>query len=338
MLGKITAQSTKREYAYATDEDTTGLISVDPLSNRFDSSEDPVAWAKSRIALCDELMKNIRTWGVKGNEPKHYLRSAFMTVLNVKSQNMMYVGRLIGGQYFTRNRSGDPEAKPALTLVEVKRVRDALTMLESSVFKDEFFAVESELLNDLVPSRNWDWTGQPPSRIDFPAHSAFGGMQAMALLPLTSPQVLQRVYDAELKTKAEDKFTAAELISRTRTAIWGNVSLNDAAAKFTDAKPMLSSLKRNLQRQHVNFMLAIADSKPGSMVSADLHSMVCYSLRDLSEQIGKLIAQSNGRVDLASKAHLSETKAQIDRVLNAPYINMPGGGGGGIIILGQPSR
>ena len=73
-------------------------------------------------------------------------------------------------------------------------------------------------------------------------------------------------------------------------------------------------------------------------MSADLHAMVCYSMRDLSEQIGKLVAQSNGRIDLATKAHLSETKVQIDRVLNTPYINMPGGGGGQIIILGQPAK
>src|SRR3954468_17169465 len=61
MLQQIAGQCTKREYAYATDEDTMGLNSVDPLVNRFDLSDDPIAWAKSRTILCDALLKNLKT-------------------------------------------------------------------------------------------------------------------------------------------------------------------------------------------------------------------------------------------------------------------------------------
>ncbi|HEY7116072.1 MAG TPA: zinc-dependent metalloprotease, partial [Tepidisphaeraceae bacterium] len=78
MLQQIAGQCTKREYGYATDEDTVGLQSVDPLVNRFDLSDDPIAWAKSRTTLSDQLMKNIKTWAVKGNEPNYYLRSTYL--------------------------------------------------------------------------------------------------------------------------------------------------------------------------------------------------------------------------------------------------------------------
>lgn len=336
MLGKIAAQSAKREYAYATDEDTTGLSSVDPLVNRFDLSDDAVAWAKSRVALSDSLLKDFRKWAIKPNDPNHYLRSYFMTVLHAKTNNALYVSRLVGGQYFSRNRLSDPDAKPALQLVEPKRQRDALNSLEQTVFRDDFFAVEADLYNDLVASRWWDWASTASARIDFPVHQTIGGMQAYALMVLCSPAILQRVYDAELKTKAEDKFTAAELVSRTRNIVWGNLSLADPA-KYTDAKPMISSLRRNLQRQHVAYLLAISESKPGSLVSADLHSMITYSLRDLSEQIAKLLTQAGPRLDLATKAHLSETRQQIERTLNAPILPAPQMGGGGMIILGQPA-
>jgi hypothetical protein len=162
-------------------------------------------------------------------------------------------------------------------------------------------------------------------------------MQSFALLALTSPQVLQRVYDAELKSKAEDKFTAAELITRVKGIIWGNLSpLGDT--KFTDAKPMTSSLRRNLQRQYVQYMLNIADSKPGALVSADVQSMASYAMKELSDQIGKLLADGgNDKIDFATRAHLTQSKSQIDRVLNAPHIQMPAYGGGPIIILGQPT-
>ena len=129
MLQQIAGQCTKREYAYATDEDTIGLTSVDPLVNRFDLSDDPIAWSKSRIALSDALLKNIKSWAVKGNEPNYYLRGTYLTVMSHKASDMMYVSRLVGGQYFNRNRPGDPDAKSALQLIEPKRQREALDML-----------------------------------------------------------------------------------------------------------------------------------------------------------------------------------------------------------------
>jgi hypothetical protein len=337
MLQQIAGQGTKREYAYATDEDTMGLTSVDPMVNRFDLTEDPIAWSKSRTALCDQLLKNIKTWAVKGNEPNYHLRSTYLTLMSEKARDMMFVSRLVGGQNFNRNRPGDPGAKPALQLLEPKRQREALNMLESSIFKDDFFATEAELLNDLPPSRWMDWYSNPMTRIDFPAHQTVQSMQSFALLALTSPQVLQRVYDAELKSKAEDKFTAAELIGRVKQIVWGNLTTS-GDTKFTDAKPMTSSLRRNLQRQYVQYMLNIADSKPGALVSADLQSMASYAMKELSDGIGKLLTDGGDRVDFATKAHLTQTKSQIDRVLNAPHINMPAmGGGGSIIILGQPT-
>src|SRR5258705_4679556 len=55
MLAKIGAQCTKRENAYATDEDTMGFTSPDPMSNRWDMSDDPIGCAKMRVELIDSL-------------------------------------------------------------------------------------------------------------------------------------------------------------------------------------------------------------------------------------------------------------------------------------------
>jgi hypothetical protein len=64
--------------------------------------------------------------------------------------------------------------------------------------------------------------------------------------------------------------------------------------------------------------------------------MVSYAMKELSDQIGGILTQGGMRIDFATRAHLSETKSQIDRTLNAPHIQMPGGGGS-VIILGQPA-
>ena len=339
LTSSIAAQNTRRELAFATDEDVLGPSSVDPSSNRFDLSDDPIAWSKSRVALCDELLKDIRKWAVKPGEPNDQLRESFLYVWSTKMRNLMFVSRVVGGQIHNRNRPGDPDAKPALTLVEPKKQREALAVLESTIFKDDFLAADPELYNELVPSGRWlDWAGQDPfkrARVDFPVHDYIGRFQAMSLANICSPQTLQRVYDAELKSKAEDKFTAAELVSRVRTMVWASAKPS-TGGKYTDSKPLVNSIRRNLQRQHVQYLLAIAESKPGQLVSADLHSMVCYSLRELSQQIGTDAAGAGDRIDFASRAHLSETKSQIDRVLNAPYIQMSPPPGG-LILIGQPT-
>jgi hypothetical protein len=326
MLQTIAQKGTKRELAYATDEDTMGLSSPDPMVNRFDMSDDPVGWARQRIALADQLLKDVKNWAVKKDEPNYYLRQVFATIVYEKASNLNYVSRIPGGQNFNRNRAGDPDARPALVLLEPKQQRDAMSMLGETLFADSFFSVEGDLLNDLGPSRWWDWASTPSTRIDYPIHQTILSMQSYALFNLCAPQVLQRVYDSEMKSKADDKFTAAELVANTRQIIWGNLELPHGK-EFTDAKPMLSSVRRNLQRQHLQYLLAIVDSQPGQLVSPDLQSMVAFSCRELSDQMGVVLDKgktaNNGKLDFATKAHLSECKSKIDRVLNAPHIKMP---------------
>ncbi|MGC4031283.1 MAG: zinc-dependent metalloprotease [Tepidisphaeraceae bacterium] len=111
-LKDITSQSAKREYAYATDEDTMGLVSPDPLVNRYDLSDDPIAFAKNQIALTDKLLANVQDWAVKPDEPNYYLRQTFLQLAGERSRNLQFVSRLIGGQYFTRSRRADPGAPP----------------------------------------------------------------------------------------------------------------------------------------------------------------------------------------------------------------------------------
>jgi hypothetical protein len=327
MLAKIGSQGTKKENAYATDEDTMGLTSPDPMSNRWDMSDDPIAWSKMRIELADTLLKDIRKWAVKNDEPNHYLKETFATLMSEKSRNLLYVSRLVGGQMYSRNRAGDPEAKPALTLLDPRKQRAALAALSETVFRDDFFLADADLYNELGSSRWMDWASSTPTRLDFPIHQVINSMQAYTLMNVCAPQVLQRVYDAELKSRAEDKFTASELILTVRDTVWDALTI-DEGVKYTNAKPKFSSIRRNLQKQHLAYMLAIVDADEGRLVSPDLQNQVRYSLRELNEKIGTMLEASekpgsSGKLDFATKAHLSECKSEIYRVLNAPHIKFP---------------
>ena len=316
LLKGIASRCTERALQYATDEDTRWVYSPDPLVNRYDLSDDPIAYAKARIALVDELMSNITEWALQDGEPRYHLTRAFNVLWSERISNLDYVSRLVGGQYFYRDNEGDPDARPPFVLVEPEKQRAALEYLGETVFTDEFFRVDPDLLNMLAPSRWSHWGSRTSSRLDYAIHENIRAMQTMSLLNLTAPAVLQRIYDGELKTDADDKFTAAELFTTLSESIWPQLDGRQRGS-FTDTNPLISSIERNLQQAYLFIMLSSVQSRPGAAMSADLQSMMRLSLRELSEKIAETLA--NNEVDFASRAHLVECKSRIDRVLDATY-------------------
>ncbi|MEL7237988.1 MAG: zinc-dependent metalloprotease, partial [Planctomycetota bacterium] len=321
-LEKIAGRAGEKALAYATDGEVRGLGSPDPSSNRFDMGDDPLEWAKSRIEFSDELMKNIEQWAIEDGLPNEQLRTAFLNVFFERIGAMTFVARNVGGQYFSVARFDDKidgGDKPGLTPVPAETQRETLEFLAATLFNDDFFDVDPELLNKIVASR---YTGG--TRIDFPIHATILNAQNRALSALTSPTVLQRIYDAEVKIVGDDKFTAAELIEGVSEAVWTEPEGGE-----------LISIRRNLQMQHVDYLVAMVDSEPGRLMSADLQNMVRFQMRQVAEKIDGML---EGDLEMATAAHLTEAKSRIEKVLDAPYVNMPAGGGQTIIMMGQTAR
>jgi len=325
MLAKIAGQSGAREHAYATDEDTTSL-SPDPLTNRYDMSSDPLAWAKARMDLCDSLLKDIAKWGERKEQPRHYLLAAYGMVMSEKARNMLYVSRVPTGEYFNRNRIGDADAKPPIELLDPKQQRQAIKLLSETIFNDKYFPSDPDLLNQLVPSRDWGLGGLDfiSLRVDYPVHQVITSLQSYVLLNLCTPYAMQRVYDSELKSKSDDKFTAAELLTSLRDDIWSELQNPDTDKKYTDAAPMISSIRRNLQRQHLAYLLASVQGRSYYM-SPDLQSMVRQEVKDLDDRIGDVLAKNKqadaaGQIDFGTRAHLSECRDEIDRALDVQHV------------------
>ena len=329
-LKQIADKAGRRELAYATDEDTMGLVSPDPLVNRYDMGDDPVAWAMSRVELADELMKGIEEWAVEPGESNDQLRRAFLNLFYEKVGGTYYVARQVGGQRFSRNRfadevtTGDPAA---LTPLSAEEQRGAIHFLAGTVFADGFFDLDAELLNKIVPTREPSSTGWPTSRIDFAAHDAILSAQNRSLSALMSPTVMERLYDAQLKAVEGEKFTVAELLTGVKDAVWPD-------GITAEMKP--DGIRRNLQTQHLGYLIAIAESEPGRRVNSDVHNLVRYQLRQMSQAMGE--ALKAGDLDMEIAAHLTESKSRIDRVLEAPLVKVDGGSPQMLIIMGQDGR
>jgi hypothetical protein len=330
MLLAIARRSTEPELLYATDEDTT-ILSPDPRTNPFDMGADPLDWARSRIALVDERMSKILEWAVREQESWRFALPAFLNLVMERAFVLDYVGRYIGGQYFSRAHRGDPNAPPPFVPVEAARQRAALKFIEEHLFSENAFRFPPEVLNHLAPSRWWHEGSNVSFTLDFPVHELIGLLQWWNLFDRFFPNTLRRIHDAELKAAGE-RLTAAEYIRTLRHACWSEVSPERAAGgPWSDEKPLISGIRRSLQREYLGIVEPLVRTPPGVLLSPDLHAMLEHSLRELSGQIEGVLAGQ--KFDFASTAHLKACKSRIDRMLAAELREFERGGGMGLMMM-----
>ncbi len=323
MLAAIASRSTEPELAYATDEDTTSG-SPDPRNNRFDMGADPINWARERMKVIDGRMANILEWSVEDKESWYHARSAYLSLLFDKAFVLDYVGRYIGGVYTHRAHRGDPGDQAPFEVVDAKRQRDALAFMETTIFDDDFFATPPEVLNHLATSRWWHEGTSVSFTEDFTFHRYISLLQWWNLFDRMYPNTLRRIQDNELRTDGDDVLTLSEYIQRVQDVCWAT-SVDTKRAKkgnWTDTAPFIPGVRRSLQREYLSVIEPIMRTKPGTIVSPDIHAMVRLSMSDLGGKVNNALA--TGKLDFASRAHLTACKSRIERLL-AAELNEYGG-------------
>jgi len=318
-LKKIASRSGDPSLAYATDEDTRGT-DPDPDTNRFDLGSDPVEYATARLQTVKDLLPGLVDRSTKEGDDYTQARRAFNVLVSQYAQSMFFVSRYVGGLQTSRTHKGDKDAKPPVTLIDVKKQRDALALLEENIFSDQNFKFSPELLNQLGWT-NWDHWGQRrvTTRKDFPVHDFILQWQTRILSQLLSSVTLQRMHDAELKAPPEtDVVTTAELLQRLTKAVFSEVE-STKEGEYTNRKPAISSIRRNLQRTYLEELSKLA---LGSTAAPDDCQTVAYAeLANLQQRIKSLLDNTpvSGKLDVYSRAHLQETSARIAKVLDARF-------------------
>ena len=249
-------------------------------------------------------------------------RRAFGILLSTYGQAMHFASRYVGGLYMHRDHKGDPDGRVPFVVVDAKQQRDAVKLLEEGMFSDKPFNFPPELYNHLASSRWSHWGMFSSSRVDYPVHDVISMWQERVLEQVLSSLTLERLHDSELKVPADqDAFTTAELLERLTRAIYSEADKLQPG-EYTNRKPAISSIRRNLQR---SYLRSLGNLAMGNTSAPDDCQTVAYmELVNLQGKIKKRLADPELKLDSYSQAHLHETSERIGKILDARlYISRP---------------
>jgi hypothetical protein len=92
-----------------------------------------------------------------------------------------------------------------------------------------------------------------------------------------------------------------------------------ADGRFTNRRPMISSHRRSLQRDHLQRLITIVLGQPGRTLYPDVHAVARLSLKDLAAAIKKTLAERGAQIDESSQAHLEDSLARAHKALEAEF-------------------
>mgnify|MGYP001341658758 CR=1 FL=1 len=326
---KVASRVAEPGLVFGTDEDTWG---PDPLITRWDLGADPITYADQTVKLAGRLRGKILDTWVKDGQSWSRARRGYDISLWLHTGQMSNISRWIGGSYVNRDKKGDPNARTPIIPVEPDKQRQAMSWIFTNIFRDSAYGLTPELLQHMTTDRWWDDGGMATLFTDpaYTIHDRIMGIQASALTMLMNPTTLQRVYDNEARVPAgEDAFTLPELFDGVMNEVWTELQ-SPSSQRFSNRSPMVSSLRRGLQREHVNRLIdlsfGVADG-PAGMAAANLATA---QLRELQGKLAESLKNAS-RLDTYTRAHLSEANVRIEKALEAQYVYNGGGGGATVI-------
>ncbi len=311
---KVLTRAGEPELVYQTDEDTGG---PDPLARRYDFAADPLDYANSRLRLTKIQRQNILEKFVKDGDSWSKARRGYAITLGTQTNAIGIMANWVGGTHVSRVKKGDPNGGVPLTPVDPARQRAALKFVIENCFQDEAYGLTPDLLRHMTINKDESSRGEAVWNV----HDNILGVQASALTMLMNPTTLRRVFDNEFIVPAgSDAFTLPELLTGLTDSIWTEVQKRPDA-RFNAREPMVSSLRRNLQREHLGRLIDLTMPRVGSGAAFMPISNLCIAeLRRIHGWIDQAIQHGDSKLDPYTSSHLAEAKTRIEKALDAHYI------------------
>jgi hypothetical protein len=288
-------KSTQPELIFGNDADDMRSPgkAIDPRVMIGDLSNDQITYSINRFELVNSMMKNLKTQFTKKGETYEDLRRAFYTLHNQSAIAGGVISRFIGGVYVDRSTFGQDGGTQPYTPVSLKDQKRAMAAMNTYVFAPNAFNTPKEVFNYLGRQRrgyNFFSSSEDPK-----IHAQILSYQTRVLSHLMHPNTLQRISDSELYG---NKYKLATFMT----------DLNNMMFK-SDINGSVNSFRQNLQAVYTKRLIDMASGKASSRFTVASKSMAIYNLKTIKSWV------SNGRGDIATKAHKNHLKTLITNTM-----------------------
>jgi hypothetical protein len=310
-LREIARQASKLGIDYATDED---LSNSDPKVNLWDLGADPLRFAQDRMAMAEQLFKELAAKASAPGDGYQRVRQAFSMLLNQYGNGAFLAASFVGGEYYHRDHREDPNARDPMVPVEFAKQREALRFLQEKILSDQAFRFDPALLRKLGADRWYHWGNEfaVESGVDYPLHARILNIQRVALYQLTSAQVLARLQDSATKVDPQtNPLRMAEVFRALSDGVWGDLPTKDGKGKTP------SDIRRNLQREYLQVLSNLALGRGGRSMPPDARSLARLHLKEIRQKLADALASPQIAKDDTVRAHLDECHDRVTKVLNA---------------------
>ena len=328
------------ELVYSTDEDTMG---PDPLARRYDFSKNPLEYAQNQIRLIKRNREKVLDKFVKDGQSWSKARQGYELTFNMQMQSVGMMANWLGGAFVNRDRKGDKNGRAPIEPVPVAMQREALKFTIENTFEDAAFGLTPALLARMTKDKWIDGDSFDTSDATWPINDRIAGFQASIMSSLLRPTTLRRIYDNELTIPPDqDAVTLPEVLALITSSVWREADKNPDKP-FTPRVPMISSLRRNLQQEHLDRLieLTLPPKFTDTEASKAIANLALVEVKKIQANVERILKEAPGNLDPYTSAHLQKVQTQISKALNAEYIynvnSISSGGGGGFFLLFQPT-
>ena len=308
-LARIAARSTEPQLAYGDDIDqgVGGLYDgYDPRTNQRDLGDDPLAFARKRLKLSQELWERVQARPAHvGDDPGRNRRSVLESFrqLGLSANN---VSKYVGGLYAERTVPG-VSTGPAFRPVDSAQQREALRFIATGLLSSDSFRFKPEFL-----------AAQTLDYVEFDRGLPLSIPDSVAVL---QGRVLDRLMSAATARRLIEQ--AAYLPESQRK---GAVSLSEVygtlqAAIFSELRTgaEIDRMRRSLQREYLKRLQAqLNRAVNGAATFADAFSMARWHATQLASDLRTASAKPGLSVE--TRAHLAESLDLLNSMLKAALV------------------
>jgi hypothetical protein len=320
-LKPILQRVAEPELTYATDEDTWG---PDPLAQRYDFAKNPVSYANNLITLAKEHRGKLLDKFVKDGNSWSRARRGYMMTLMTQSNALSMMSSWLGGTFVNRDKKGDKNGRAPVQTVPVAEQRSALKFCLEQSLRDDAYGLTPQLLAHLTTDKWWDDDDDIFSLFDdgtWNVHDSVLSIQSMVLTGVLNPTTLSRVYDNELRVAADqDAVTLPEVMDTLTNEVWSELAGFKADGGYTPRKPFVSSMRRNLQREHLDRLISLATTDSWSGITPAYAPITDLAIQHLTSLQGKIDALLAKPMDAYTAAHLNSASRRLKAALDAKVL------------------